>query len=57
MSISVFVHAYLTTKVQIKKSLKEILDLYDLKRIRANKEIKNQYGVASKGYPFIIVRA
>jgi hypothetical protein len=41
---------------QIKKSLKEILDNYDLDRIRANKKIKEQYGVTSKGYPFIIVK-
>ena len=42
---------------QIKKSLKEILDSYGLERIRANKEIKNQYGMVNvSGYPFIIVR-
>jgi hypothetical protein len=41
---------------QIKKSLKEILDIYDLKRIRANKEVKNQYGIVSEGYPFLIVK-
>lgn len=52
-----FKYQYITTEVQIKKSLKEILDLYDLKRIRANKEIKNQFGIVSNGYPFIIVRA
>lgn len=39
---------------QLKKSLKEILDSYGLKRIRANKEIKEQYGIVSNGYPFII---
>lgn len=40
---------------QLKKSLKEILDSYGLKRIRANKEIKEQYGMDGTGYPFIIV--
>jgi hypothetical protein len=41
---------------QIKRSIQEILDKYDLKRIRCNKLIKEQYGVANEGYPFIIVR-
>lgn len=44
------------TKVQIKRSLQEILDSYDLIRIRANKKIKEQYRVAENGYPFIIVK-
>jgi len=43
-------------QTQIKKSLKEICDLYDLKRVRANKEIKKQFGITTKGYPFIIVQ-
>lgn len=41
---------------QLKKSMKEILDGYDLKRIRCNKEIKTKYGIVSNGYPFIIVK-
>lgn len=40
-----FKYQYITTEIQIKKSLKEILDAYGLKRIRANKEIKEQYGM------------
>lgn len=44
------------TEVQLKKSLQEILLSYNLKRIRCNKEIKEQYGVADNGYPFIIVK-
>lgn len=44
------------TKTQIKKSLKEILDSYALKRIHCNKQIKEQYNVKSNGYPFIIVK-
>jgi len=36
---------YITTEVQIKKSLKEILDSYGLKRIRANKEIKEKFSM------------
>lgn len=42
--------------MQIKKSLQEILQGYDLKRIRANKQIKEQYGIIGNGYPFLIVR-
>ncbi|WP_066639680.1 hypothetical protein [Desulfolucanica intricata] len=41
---------------QLKKSLPEILDAYDLQRIRANKQIKEKLGVVSDGYPFIIVK-
>lgn len=44
------------TKTQIKKSLKEILDLYNLKRIHCNKQVKEKYNVKSNGYPFIIVK-
>ena len=40
---------------QIKRSLQEILDGYGLKRVRANKELKDKYSVVSKGYPFIII--
>jgi len=49
---------YNKTKIekQIKRSLQEILDSYDLIRIRANKKIKEQYRVAENGYPFIIVK-
>lgn len=43
-------------QTQIKRSLQEILEGYNLKRIRCNKEIKKQYKVDSKGYPFIIVK-
>jgi len=41
---------------QLKKSLPEILDGYDLKRVRTNKKIKEQYGMDTQGYPFIIVK-
>ena len=47
-------YLYITTEVQIKKSLKEILDSYGLKRIRANKVIKEKFGMDGEGYPFII---
>lgn len=45
-----------TVELQIKKSMKEILDGYDLQRIRANKELKTKYGITSKGYPFLILK-
>jgi hypothetical protein len=41
---------------QFKKSLPEILDAYNLKRIRAKKEIKEKLGMTDKGYPSIITR-
>lgn len=44
------------TEIQIKRSLQEILDGYDLKRIRANKLIKEQLGIVSNGYPFLLVK-
>ena len=45
-----------TVELQIKKSMKEILDGYDLQRVRANKELKTKYGITSKGYPYIIIK-
>lgn len=44
------------TEIQIKRSLQEILDSYDLKRIRTDKETKEKLGIQAKGYPFIIVK-
>ena len=41
---------------QLKKSLPEILDAYGLQRIRANKQIKEQFGIVNNGYPFLIVK-
>ncbi|MCF8020988.1 MAG: hypothetical protein K9L62_16540 [Vallitaleaceae bacterium] len=42
------------TEIQIKRSLQEILDSYDLTRIRANNQIKTELGIARNGYPFLI---
>lgn len=47
---------YMTTEVQIKKSLQEILNTYSLCRVRANKEYKEKYNILGNGYPFIIIR-
>ena len=44
------------TEVQIKRSLQEMLDTYDLNRVRCNKKIKEHYGIVNNGFPFIIVR-
>ena len=49
-------YRYITTEIQIKKSLKEICDSYDLKRIRTNKETKEFFKMDSNGYPFIICK-
>jgi len=44
------------TQIQLKRSLQEILSNYCLKRVRANKKLKEQYGVTTKGYPFLIIK-
>ena len=44
------------TQIQLKRSLQEILNNYCLKRIRANKKLKEQYGVTTKGYPCLIIK-
>lgn len=41
---------------QVKKSIKEIMDSYGLKKIKCNKKIKEQYKVYESGYPYIIVK-
>jgi hypothetical protein len=43
-------------KIKLKRCLQEILESYNLKRIRANKKLKEQYGVTTKGYPFLIIK-
>jgi hypothetical protein len=46
------------TESQWKRSIQEILDSYDLVRITANKEIKEQYNiqVSERSYPKIIIK-
>lgn len=48
-------YGYKVTEKQIKRSLTEILDNYMLKKIKANKELKEKYGIQSNGYPYIII--
>ena len=43
-------------KIKLKRCLQEILESYNLKRVRANKKLKEQYGVTTKGYPFLIIK-
>jgi hypothetical protein len=48
-------YRYIVTEIQLKRSLKELLDAYGLVRIRANKALKEKYNIMGKGYPYIIV--
>ena len=41
-------------QTQFKRSLQEILDNYDLHRVRANKQIKKDLGITNEGYPFLL---
>lgn len=40
---------------QWKRSIQEILDTYDLQRIKLSKKLKDNLGIASRGYPYIII--
>ena len=42
--------------IQWKKSIQEIMDSYGLKKVKANKQLKEQYHIVSDGYPNIIVK-
>lgn len=44
------------TETQIKKSLPAILKDNDFKRVKANKQLKEQFKIKSKGYPYIIIK-
>ena len=48
-------YRYVVTETQIKRSLKEIMDSYGLKKVKANKVLKEQYNIDSDGYPNIII--
>lgn len=49
-------YRYEVTETQIKRSLNEIMDLYGLKKVKANKVLKEQYHIKSDGYPNIIIK-
>ena len=40
---------------QWKKSIQEILDSYGLKKVKANKVLKERFSIKSNGYPYIII--
>jgi hypothetical protein len=42
------------TETQWKRSIQEILDSYGLQRVRLNKTLKEKFGIAGNGYPFLI---
>ena len=42
-------------KIKLKDVYRNI-ESYNLKRVRANKKLKEQYGVTTKGYPFLIIK-
>lgn len=43
------------TQAQVQRSIAEICSTYGLQKIRANKKLKEKYGLTGSGYPFIIV--
>lgn len=47
---------YKMADTQIKRSINEMMDTYGLQKIRANKAIKQKYGIDGNGYPLIITR-
>ena len=48
-------YRYEVTDTQIKRCLNEIMDSYGLKKVKANKVLKEQYNIKSNGYPNIII--
>jgi hypothetical protein len=48
-------YRYEVTETQIKRCLNEIMDSYGLKKVKANKVLKEQYQIESDGYPNIII--
>jgi hypothetical protein len=45
-----------TIETQIKRSLPQILEENNLKRVKANKELKERLKIRSKGYPMVIIK-
>lgn len=48
-------YRYEVTETQIKRCLNEIMDSYGLKKVKANKSMKEKYNIQSNGYPYIII--
>lgn len=49
-------YRYNVTDMQIKRCLNEIMDLYGLNKVKANKKLKEQFDIKSVGYPNIIIK-
>ena len=45
----------LNASPQWKRSIQEILDTYNLRRTKLNKELKKALGITTKGYPYVII--
>lgn len=48
-------YRYEITEMQIKRCLNEIMDIYGLKKVKANKVLKEKYNIQSDGYPNLIL--
>ena len=48
-------YKYEVTDTQIKRCLNEIMDCYGLRKVKANKALKEQFDIKSDGYPNIII--
>ena len=48
-------YKYEVTDTQIKRCLNEIMDCYGLRKVKANKVLKEQFDIKSDGYPNIII--
>ena len=48
-------YRYDVTETQIKRCLNEIMDTYGLKKVKANKVLKERFSIKSNGYPNIII--
>ena len=48
-------YRYDVTETQIKRCLNEIMDTYGLKKVKANKVLKERFSIKSNGYPYIII--
>ena len=48
-------YRYKVAETQIKKCLNEIMDTYGLKKVKANKNLKERFQIQSEGYPNIII--
>lgn len=50
-------HGKYIGEYKVKTCLKEIMDTYDLKKIRLNKSLKKKFNITTIGYPFILTKS